>query len=202
MNVYLSNGELEVDTSDFAQAMRKIPDKPRSEHDGGGPDEFSADDIESVVDSFNEAESNGEIEITKLLSDPPKPVIDFHPDVGIAGGPSTLDHDHDCSTTNDIEWDPANWWDNKIYITMDEQTATDVAAALAAGGTAAGVIGLISQGTAIGAPPGWVCGAIGMVLMYWATDLGLHIGSCGAKIEMTIYGSIPVPFYDITSIDQ
>lgn len=199
MNVYLSNNQLEVDTSPVPWGLPAQGDFQQQDYDGGGS-EVSTEDIEEAVNELNSAHSSGDVDLFAYMSDPPIPMVDYEPNSGVMEKPEEIgSNNHNCNTSNEFEW-WTTWMTNRIDITLDYDTANQIASMLAAGAGTAAVVGAITASTGVGAVPGWVSVAIGALLGYWAGDLHLNIGDCGVVQEVTVYGGLPVPFYSFEPI--
>lgn len=209
MYVYLSNGYLHVDTSGYGQSSQNKSSTSAnstllpgpSDAKGGGPGEIPVEDVEAVIGEINAAKNAGDAFLYAYMSDPPIPMVKYDTgptpvNIGDSGRFS-----HSCDTTNDIDWN-RTWTKNTITITLDKDTAHEVGDMLLAGAAAADVSAVIIGATGVGAVPGWVAGAIGVLVSYWAGDFTHNIGDCGIKQEIDVYGGFPIPFYELSPIHQ
>lgn len=206
MHVYLSNGYLHVDTSQYEQYVHDrgsstlyVPEPPADGSWRGGPSEIPVDDVEAAIDGINSSKNAGDALLYAYMSNPPIPMVEYDTGTIAIRNGGVERADHNCDTTNDIDWE-TTWTKNIITITLDEGTAHEIGDMLQASALAADVSAVIMNATGVGAVPGWVASAIGVLVTYWAGDWTFNIGDCGIEQEIIIYGGFPVPFYELTPI--
>lgn len=195
IDLELVGGELQANLPRTSTTNRTVGRFYATQHDGGGPGAASTGAMEAAVEDLNRAASDGELQMYEeggeVLVEPTTELQTVSSQSSGTGTLSTLS----CGE-NDMGWSVGSYT-NTITIKLDDANTEQLVEMTAAGSAASTIGAYIISATGVGAVPGWVAGAIGAILGYYTVDLAANNDGCGVVIEITVYASLPVPFYDM-----